>query len=108
MARKRRFRFGLATVFAGRPSVGGAGLGCQPIRFAAAARFGGFRSVLSDSVLSDSKSPRRIFRRGPNSCDDENMQVICPTCQMFLRDRSKRPYHATLHGVVFDIFVERP
>ena len=32
MARKRRFRFGLPTVFAGRPSVGGVGLGCQPIR----------------------------------------------------------------------------
>ena len=30
MARKRRFRFGLPTVFAGRPSVGGVGLGCQP------------------------------------------------------------------------------
>ena len=26
MARKRRFRFGLPTVFAGRPSVGGVGL----------------------------------------------------------------------------------
>ena len=38
MARKRRFRFGLPTVFAGRPSVGGVGLGCQPIRFAAARR----------------------------------------------------------------------
>jgi hypothetical protein len=35
MARKRRFRFGLPTVFAGRRSVGGVGLGCQPIRFAA-------------------------------------------------------------------------
>ena len=82
MARKRRFRFGLPIVFAGRPSVGGVGLGCQPIRFAAAARFGGFRSVLPDSVLSDSKSPRRIFRRGLNSCDDEDMPVICPTCQI--------------------------
>jgi hypothetical protein len=30
MARKRRFRFGLPTVFAGRPSVGGVGLGCEP------------------------------------------------------------------------------
>jgi hypothetical protein len=36
MARKRRLRFGLPIVFAGRPSVGGVGLGCQPIRFAAA------------------------------------------------------------------------
>jgi hypothetical protein len=38
MARKRRFRFGLPIVFAGRPSVSGVGLDCQPIRFAAAAR----------------------------------------------------------------------
>ena len=30
MARKRRFRFGSPTVFAGRPPVGGVGLGCQP------------------------------------------------------------------------------
>jgi hypothetical protein len=82
MARKRRFRFGLPIVFAGRPSVGGVGLGCQPIRFAAAARFGALGSVLPDSVLSDSKSPRRIFRHGLNSCDDEDMPVICPTCQI--------------------------
>jgi hypothetical protein len=37
---EHRFRFGLPTVFAGRPSVGGIGLGCQPIQFAAEARFG--------------------------------------------------------------------
>jgi hypothetical protein len=37
MARKRRFRFGLPIVFAGRPSFGGVGLGCQPILFTAAA-----------------------------------------------------------------------
>jgi hypothetical protein len=30
MARKRRFRFGLPIVFAGRRSVGGVGLGCRP------------------------------------------------------------------------------
>jgi hypothetical protein len=62
MARKRSFRFGLPIVVAGRPSVGGVGLGCQLIRFAAAATSGSF----------------------------------------------KRPDHATLHGVVLDIFVERP
>ena len=45
MARKRRFRFGLPIVFAGRPSVGGVGLDCQPIRFAAAARVGALGSV---------------------------------------------------------------
>jgi hypothetical protein len=40
-----RFRFGLPTVFAGRPSVGGVGLGYQPIRFAAAAEFDALGSV---------------------------------------------------------------
>jgi hypothetical protein len=77
MARKRCFRFGLPTVLAGRPPVGGIGLGCQPIRFAAAASCGALGSGWPDSVLSHSKSPRRIFRRGLNSCDDEDMQVIC-------------------------------
>src|SRR5882757_1980906 len=108
MARKRRFRFGLPIVFAGRPSVGGVGLGYQPIRFAAAAEFDALGSVWPDSVSSDSKSPRRIFRRGPNSCDDEDMPVICPTCQNVFAESLKRPHHATLHGVVLDIFVERP
>ena len=50
-------------------------------RRAAAARFGAPGSVLPDSVLSDSKSPQRIFRRGLNCCDNEDMPVICPTCQ---------------------------
>jgi hypothetical protein len=70
--------------------------------------FGALGSALSDSVLSDSKSPRRIFRRGLCSCDDEDMPVICPTCQNVFAGSLKRPDHATLHGVVFDIFVERP
>jgi hypothetical protein len=87
MARKCRFRFGLPTLFAGRPSVGGVGLGCQPIRFAAAARFGALGSVLPDSVLSDSKSPRRMFRRGLNSCDDEDMPVICLDVSNYLTRR---------------------
>jgi hypothetical protein len=87
MARKRRLRFGLPTVFAGRPSVGGVGLGCQPIRFAAAARFGALGSVLPDSVLSDSKSPQRIFRRGLHSCDDEDMPVICLDVSNYLTRR---------------------
>src|SRR3982074_2384238 len=103
MGRKRRFRFGLPTVFAGRPSVGGVGLGCQPIRFAAMARFGGFRSVLSDSVFSDSKSPQRIFRRGLNSCDDEDMPVICPTCQNVFAGSLKRPDMLLCMGL-FSIF----
>ena len=90
MARKRRFRFGLPIVFAGRPSVGGVGLGCQPIRFAAAARFDALGSVLPDSVLSDSKSPRRIFQRGLNSCDYEDTPVICPTCQLFDAEIAER------------------
>jgi len=91
MARKRRFRFGLPIVLAGRPSVGGVGPGCQPIRFAAAARFGALGSVLPGSVLSDSKSPQRIFRRGLNSCDDEDMPVICPTCQIVWRRDCRAP-----------------
>ena len=77
MARKHRFRFGLPIVFAGRPSVGGVGLGYQPILFTAAARFGALGGILPDSVLSNSKSPQRIFRRGLYSCDDEDMPVIC-------------------------------
>ena len=71
-------------------------------------RFGALSGVWPDSVSPDSKSPRRIFRRGLNSCDDENMPVICPTCQNVFAGSLKRPDHATLHGVVFDIFVERP
>jgi hypothetical protein len=93
MARKRRFRFGLPIVFAGRPSVGGVGLGCRQIRFAAAARFGALGSVLPDSVLSDSKSPRRMFRRGLNSCDDEDMPVICPDVAPFLSVSRRGFYH---------------
>jgi len=73
-----------------------------------AARFGALGRVLPDSGLSDSKSPRRIFRRGLNSCDDEDMQVICPTSQNVFAGSLERPDPATLHGVVFDIFVERP
>jgi hypothetical protein len=76
MARKRRFRFGLPIVFAGRPSVGGVGPGCQPVRLAAVANFRRARQ-------SDSKSPQRVFRCGPNCYDDENISVSCPTCQLF-------------------------
>ena len=50
MARRRRFRFGLPIVFAGRPTVGGGGLGCQPVRFTAAASFGAPGSGWPDSV----------------------------------------------------------
>jgi hypothetical protein len=91
MVRKRRSRFGLPIIFAGRPSVGGVGLDCQPIRFAAAATFCALGSVWPDSVLSDSKSPRRVFRRGLISCDDEDMPVICPTCQNIFAGSFKRP-----------------
>ena len=108
MARRRRFRFGLPIVFAGRPSVGGVGLGCQPVRFTAAATFGALGSVWPDSVSSDSKSPQRIFRRGPNCCDDEDMTVILPDVSKCFAGSLRRPDHATLHGVVLDIFVERP
>jgi hypothetical protein len=86
MARKRRFRFGLPIVFAGRPTVGGVGLGW----FVVAAKFGALGSVLPDSVLSDSKSPQRIFRRRLNSCEDEDTPVICPTCQLFDAEIAER------------------
>jgi hypothetical protein len=52
---------GLPIVIAGHPSVGGVGLGCQPVRFAAAASFGALGSVLPDRVLSDSKKPAADF-----------------------------------------------
>ena len=107
IARKRRFRFGLPIVFAGRPSVRGVGLGCQPIRFAAEARFGTLGGLLPDNVLSDSKSPRRIFRRGLMSCDDENMQVICPTCQMVFAGSLERPDKFLCMGL-FSIFSSHP
>jgi len=38
--------------------------------------------------------------------DDGLVPLICPTCQMFSKDRSNHPGwrdQATLHGVVFDI-----
>jgi hypothetical protein len=71
---------------------------------------GALGSVWPDSVVSDSKSPRRIFRRGLGSCDDENMPVICPTCQNVFsrgtgRDVPVGDEIITLHGVVFDILV---
>lgn len=38
----------------------------------------------SDSGIGIRKSPRPVSRRGRfNSCDDDNMPVICPTCQIF-------------------------
>jgi hypothetical protein len=86
----------------------GSALAVSQIGFAAAARFGALGGVLPDSVLSDSKSPRRIFRRGLNSCDDEDMPVICPTCQVLPKARPCRRPPATLHGVVFDILGREP
>src|ERR1700722_17449046 len=40
--------------------------------------------------------------------DDGLMLVICPTCQNVFAGIAQRPEQATLHGVVFDIFVARP
>jgi hypothetical protein len=84
------------------PSSPGAGLS------AGSAKFGALGSGLPDSVLSESKSPRRIFRRGLKSCDDEDMPVICPTCQVLPKARPCRRPPATLHGVVFDILGREP
>ena len=38
-------------------------------------------------------------------CDDEGVPLICPTCQVLPPKRPCRRPPATLHGVVFDIFV---
>jgi hypothetical protein len=57
------------------------------------AKFGALGGVLPDSALSDSKSPRRIFRRGLNSCDDEDMPVICPDVAPFLSVSRRGFYH---------------
>jgi hypothetical protein len=39
--------------------------------------------------ITDAKSPQPVSRRGldcsVNSCEDDNVPVICPTCQIFLR-----------------------
>ena len=67
-------------------------------------RFGALGSAWPDSASSDSKSPQRIFRRGPNSCDDEDMPVICPTGQVAFPAAGGL---VTLHGVVFDILAAR-
>ena len=57
-------------------------------------------------------APKRPLSGGPWAFDelrdDGLVPVICPTCQMFSKDRSKHPGwrdQATLHGVVFDILV---
>jgi hypothetical protein len=47
-------------------------------------------------------------RSGFSGAGDEDMPVICPTCQNIFAGSFKRPDHGTLHGVVLDIFVERP
>src|SRR6266702_2754542 len=38
-------------------------------------------------------------------CDDEGVPLICPTCQVLPPKLPCRRPPATLHGVVFDIFV---
>jgi hypothetical protein len=41
---------------------------------------GGCRPIQKSKL----KNPRPVSRRGLNSCDDEDMPVICPTCQILL------------------------
>src|SRR5712675_1264303 len=41
-------------------------------------------------------------------CDNEGVPLICPTCQVFCPKHPCRRLPATLHGVVFDIFVWEP
>jgi hypothetical protein len=89
------------------PVCGGVGLGCQPISVRRGGQVRRARQCMPDSILSDSKSPRRIFRRGlvlrrcryASDLPDVS-KCFCGTVQ--------RPDHGTVHGVVLVIFVERP
>ena len=105
MARKRRFRFGLPTSSPGARLSAGSALTVS--QFGSPRRPGSARSAVDGLTAYRliQKTPRRIFRRGLNSSDDEDMQVICPMCQNVFAGSLKRPDHAPLHGVVFDIFV---
>jgi hypothetical protein len=111
MARKHRFRFDFRGVFAGRPLVLRGRRWRTANSVCCGRRFGALGSMLllhqprgtsrwSEAYPmtiaakcgppSDSKSPQPVSRRGLNSFDDVHMQVICPTCQILFRDRSKR------------------
>jgi hypothetical protein len=80
-ARKHRFRFARPSPLPGArlSAVSASAVG----EFGSPRRPGSARSAVysPDSVSSDRKSPRRIFRRGLGCCDHEDMPVICPTCQ---------------------------
>jgi hypothetical protein len=47
----------------------------------------------------------RVPRAFNGLCDDEGVPLICPTCQVFAQSVLAGARPATLHGVVFDIFV---
>jgi hypothetical protein len=89
MARKHRFRFGLPDVFAGRSSVvqGRRWLIVNSVCCAPHDGRGAEDWRRDKRPPSDSKSPRPIFRRGLDYCDDEYMPVICPTAQVLFLDR---------------------
>jgi hypothetical protein len=82
----------------------------------AVSQFGSLRrSGSARSVAYGLTADRRIqkARSGVSGAgfildDDEDMPVICPTCQNVFAGSLKRPDPVTLHGVVFDFFVERP
>jgi hypothetical protein len=70
-------------------------------------RFGALGSVWPDGYRLIQKA-RSGFSGAGLICDDEDMPVICPTCQNGVAGSLKRPDPATLHGVVLDILIERP
>ena len=71
MARRRRSRFGVPTVFAGRPSVGEVGLGCQAIHRRARRTWPSRRTESADSQ----GRPRR--QRAPGEDDGKPNRKLC-------------------------------
>jgi hypothetical protein len=61
MARKRRFQFGLPIVFAGRPSVGGVGLGCSANSVRCGGQVRPVKVTFDTNTLSGVIDPDRQF-----------------------------------------------
>jgi hypothetical protein len=85
MARKRRFRFGLPIVFAGRPSVGGIGPGW----FAAAAGFGPARQYSLTAYCLIQKARSGFSGAGLILATMKICRRFARRVKIFLRDRSK-------------------
>jgi len=53
-------------------------------------RYEGVAAAAVARFILNLKKPAAGSRRGLNSCDAENMPVICPTCQNFSGARKAR------------------